>query len=414
MPNISERGKNAYSSPIRKLSSFADNAKKEGKHVFHLNIGQPDIKTPIAALEKIKNINLDVLAYGPAEGLLSYREKLVSYYKRFDLDLKPENFLITTGASEAILFAMLSCMDEGDEIIIPEPFYALYNGFSEIAHINVVPIPTMIENGFALPEISEFEKRISPRTKAIFICNPNNPTGCVYDNGALKNLAALVKEYDLYLIADEVYREFCYDGEKFQSILSFPEIEENAIVIDSISKRFSSCGARVGALVSKNKLLLDTVLRFARYRLCPPGLGQILAEGTLDESLEYSHLVKAEYDKRRKLLFHRLNSIPGIQCYLPKGAFYCFVKLPIKNAEHFCQWLLEDFDYQGNTIMLAPGEGFYSTKGMGIDEVRIAYVLNENDLNQAMDCLEKAIEVYVKMDESQALTGVETNAFSSN
>jgi aspartate aminotransferase len=394
MPNISNRGRHTYASPIRKLSGFANQAKAAGKRVYHLNIGQPDIATPKVALNKIKNLDLSVVAYAPAEGIRSYREALVDYYKSFEIEVTADQILITTGASEAILFSMLSCMDAGDEIIIPEPFYAIYNGFSQMSGLTIVPITSYLETGFKLPEVAEFEQVITEKSKAIFICNPNNPTGCLYSKDNLIALANLAKKHDLFLFVDEVYREFCYDDGEFFSALNIDGMSENVVVMDSISKRFSACGARVGALVTRNQELLDTVVRFSRLRLSSPTLGQILAEATLSEPPAYIEIARSEYDLRRKTVYDRLSKMKGVDCYLPGGAFYCFARLPIADSEHFCQWLLEDFDYQNKTVMLAPGGGFYATEGLGQNEVRIAYVLNVNDLHKAMDCLEEALKVY--------------------
>jgi aspartate aminotransferase len=396
MPNISNRGANTYASPIRKLSGFANQAKAAGKYVYHLNIGQPDIATPTIALEKIKNLDLTVVEYAPAEGIRSYREALVDYYKAFDINVTADQILITTGASEAILFSMLSCMDAGDEIIIPEPFYAIYNGFSQMSNLTILPITSYLETGFKLPEVTEFEQVITEKTKAIFICNPNNPTGCLYSKENLIALAKLANKHDLFLFVDEVYREFCYDDGEFFSALNIEGMEENVVVMDSISKRFSACGARVGALVTRNQEVLDTVVRFSRLRLSSPTLGQILAEATLSEPPAYIEMARSEYDLRRKTVYERLSKIEGVDCYLPGGAFYCFVRLPVADSEHFCQWLLEEFTYQNKKVMLAPGGGFYASKGLGYNEVRIAYVLNVKDLHGAMDCLEEALRIYLK------------------
>ncbi len=394
MPLISKRGEEVPLSPFRKLVPIADKVKAAGKHVYHLNIGQPDIETPAAALAKVKETDLKILAYSPAAGNASYRKKLVEYYAKFDTDITAEQVVVTTGASEAIQFLFLACMDRGDEMVVPEPFYANYNGFAHIADINVVPVTCDLEDGFSLPDAKSFEAVITPKTKAIFITNPNNPTGCFYPEKALKELAQVVKKYDLYLFVDEVYREFCYDGQDFFSVLRLEEIENNVVVIDSVSKRYSACGARVGAMVSRNEEMLEAVIRFAKLRLSPPGLGQILAEGALDMDDTYMDNVKAEYDRRRKVVFTRLQAIKGVTSYLPGGAFYCFAEFPVQNADHFCQWLLEKFEHKGATVMLSPGEGFYATPGLGVNQVRIAYVLNTTDLHAAMDCLEEALKVY--------------------
>lgn len=394
MPVISKRSDNSYTSPIRKLSVFADQAKQRGTHVYHLNIGQPDIKTPKAALEKVRNIDLDILAYSPSRGYLSYREKLIGYYNRFDIHIQAEDLIITNGASEGIYFSLMGCFDKGDEVLVPEPFYALYNGFSELAGINIQPITSSIETGFSLPEIDEFEKYITSKTKAIFLCNPNNPTGCLYPKEDLERLAKLVKKHDLFLIVDEVYREFCYDDQEFYSVLNLPNTEEHVVVIDSVSKRFSACGARVGTIITRNTALIKAIIKYAEFRLSPPTFGQIFAEATIDIDENYLKEAKAEYDKRRNLLVSRLQAIDGVTCKRPGGAFYVFVALPIDDGERFCKWLLEEFTHEGATLMLAPGAGFYATSGLGKQEVRIAYVLNTTALNKAMDCLEKALAVY--------------------
>lgn len=394
MPTVSNRCQNVPLSPFRKLVPFADQAKARGTKVYHLNIGQPDIETPAAALQKVRETAMKILAYSPAIGFASYRKKLVNYYKKFHIEVNAEQVLVTTGASEAIQFAFLSCLDEHDEVIIPEPFYANYNGFAQMSSVNIRPITCELETGFALPDVKAFESMITPRTKAIFITNPNNPTGCLYPEKVLRELAELVEKYDLFLIVDEVYREFCYDGQEFFSVLNLENISENTIVIDSISKRYSACGARIGAIVTRNQGVIDSVTRYAKLRLSPPGLAQILAEATLDMSDEYIRIVSEEYDRRRQVVFNRLQQMDGVVSYNPGGAFYCFARFPVQSAEHFCQWLLEKFEYQGQTVMLSPGEGFYATPGKGIDEVRLAYVLNTLDLNHAMDCLEKALEVY--------------------
>jgi aspartate aminotransferase len=394
MPSISHRGQTVPMSPFRKLVPFADKAKAQGKKVYHLNIGQPDILTPPTALARVQASDLKVLAYSPAVGIQSYREKLAEYYARFDIHLSPEEIIVTTGASEAIQFVLLACLDHGEEIIIPEPFYANYNGFAQIATIGIKPLTCHIENGFALPDPALFEQAITPKTKGIFITNPNNPTGCFYDQQTLEALGKIVKKHDLFLFVDEVYREFCFDGNTFFSALNLPDIQEHVVVVDSISKRYSACGARVGAIATRNQALLTAITRYAKLRLSPPGLGQILAEATIDMDDSYMDTVKGEYDKRRQTVYERLSAIPGVTSYKPGGAFYCFAKFPIEDAEDFCQWLLEDFDHHGATIMLSPGSGFYATPGLGTDEVRIAFVLNNDDLHKAMDCLEAALNVY--------------------
>ncbi|HEB62144.1 MAG TPA: pyridoxal phosphate-dependent aminotransferase [Bacteroidetes bacterium] len=394
MPQISSRGKNISLSPFRKLISFSDKAKKEGKKVYHLNIGQPDIETPAAAMQAVKDTDLKILAYTQAIGNESYRKKLVKYYRQYGLWLKPSEMIVTTGASEAILFLFLSCLSPGDEVIIPEPFYANYNGFAQMAGVVIKPITCTIENGFALPSIADFEAAISEKTKAIFITNPNNPTGCLYAEDVLVELSQLVNVYDLFLFVDEVYREFCYDGGQFFSILNIEEISENVVVVDSISKRYSACGARIGTIVSRNVDVINSITKYAKLRLSPPGLAQIFAEATLDMDGQYLEEVVKEYDRRRILVFNRLKAMKGVVNYKPGGAFYAFAKLPIDDGDRFCQWLLEDFDYNGATLMLAPGTGFYATANLGKQEVRIAYVLNTDDLNKAMDCLENALLVY--------------------
>jgi aspartate aminotransferase len=405
MPSISNRGKNVPLSPFRKLVPFADKAKGAGKHVYHLNIGQPDIETPLYALQQVKENQLKVLAYSPAVGQLSYRKKLVTYYEKFDVRLSPDDIIVTTGGSEAIQFAMLSCFDIGDEVIVPEPFYANYNGFAQIGSLRIKPITCYIEDGFALPPVEAFEAMITDRTRGIFITNPSNPTGCFYTKDDLEKLARLCKAYDLFLFVDEVYREFCYDGQEFYSALRLEGMEDHVIVVDSISKRYSACGARIGALVTRNLGVLDAATRYAKLRLSPPGLAQILAEAILDMDGTYMTQVTEEYNLRRKVIYNRLKAMPGVVSYLPGGAFYCFAKFPVKSAEHFCQWLLESFEHKGATVMLSPGQGFYATPGLGIDEVRIAYILNTHDLEQAMDCLEVALKEYKAIEtERKALT----------
>lgn len=394
MPEVSNRVKNAYQSPIRKLVPFANQAKAAGKKVYHLNIGQPDLQTPAIAFEKIRNTDIKVLEYGPSAGNLSYRKKLVEYYTRFDVEVSPKNIMVTTGASEAILFLILSCLDKGDEMIIPEPFYANYIGFSEIGDVQIKSITSTIETGFALPSIEEFEKKITSKTKAILICNPNNPTGCLYSKEALEELGALVKKHNLFLFVDEVYREFCYDGQSFFSVLNLEGCEENVAVVDSISKRYSACGARIGAIITRNTQIIDSINKLGQFRLCAPMMGQLMAEAMLDEDESYLIESCQEYDRRRNVLYQRLKKMEGVTCYKPGGAFYIFTKLPIDDGDRFCQWLLEDFSYENQTVMLSPGAGFYTTEGLGKDEVRIAYVLNEHDLNKAMDCLEAALKVY--------------------
>ena len=394
MPNISDKGLRMPESPIRKLVPFAENAKKRGIDVIHLNIGQPDIKTPEAALEAIKNFEPKVVAYSHSAGFQSYREGLANYYKNIGLNVTHQNILVTTGGSEAITMSLNSIMDQGDEIIIPEPFYANYNGFSTAAGVKVKPINSSINSGFSLPEISEFEKLITPKTKAILICNPGNPTGYLYAQEELNSLRALVLKYDLFLIADEVYREFAYDGKKHISILDLDGLEQNAIVIDSVSKRYSMCGARVGCIVSKNKTFIATALKFAQARLSPPTFGQIAGEAALKTPESYFNKVILEYVNRRDILISGLNKIRGVVCPKPKGAFYCIAQLPIDDADIFAQWLLEEFSWNNKTVMVAPAAGFYSTPEIGKQQIRIAYVLNTSELRAAVTILEEALKVY--------------------
>ena len=394
MPNISDKGLRMPESPIRKLVPFAENAKMRGIEVIHLNIGQPDIKTPEVALEAIKNFKPKVVAYSHSAGFQSYREGLANYYKNVGLNVTYQNILVTTGGSEAITMSLNSIMDQGDEIIIPEPFYANYNGFSNAAGVKVKPISSSINSGFSLPEISEFEKLITPKTKAILICNPGNPTGYLYAQEELNSLRALVLKYDLFLIADEVYREFAYDGKKHISILDLDGLEQNAIVIDSVSKRYSMCGARVGCIVSKNKTFIATALKFAQARLSPPTFGQIAGEAALKTPKSYFNDVILEYVNRRDILISGLNNIRGVVCPKPKGAFYCIAQLPIDDADIFAQWLLEEFSWNNKTVMVAPAAGFYSTPEIGKQQIRIAYVLHTSELRAAVKILEEALKVY--------------------
>ena len=394
MPKISDKGIRMPESPIRKLVPFAEKAKKEGKTVFHLNIGQPDIKTPEVALEAIHNFSDKVVEYSHSAGFESYRKGLASYYQNLEIDINYDNIMVTTGGSEALLFGLNSCLNPGDEIIIPEPFYANYNGFSISAGVTVKPITTNINNGFAMPAIEEFEKIITPKTKAILICNPGNPTGYLYSKDELETLKDIVTKHDLFLFADEVYREFCYDGNQHHSVLNMEGIEKNVIVIDSTSKRYSMCGIRVGCIVSKNQEVMNTVLKFAQARLSPPTFGQVAGEAALQTPVSYFKEVSTEYIERRDLLIEGLNKIKGVVCPKPKGAFYCIAELPVDNADKFAQWLLEDFDYKGATIMIAPAAGFYSTPNTGTKQVRIAYVLNKKSLQKAVKCLEEALKVY--------------------
>lgn len=393
MLTISQRGQHMPPSPIRKLVPFAEAAKKRGTKVYHLNIGQPDIETPEQILDAVRQTNFKVLEYSHSAGNESYRKKLVEYYAKTDINVTHDQIIVTTGGSEAILFGFMACMDAGDEVIIPEPFYANYNGFAVEAGIVVKPILSSIESGFALPPIGEFEKVITPKTKAILICNPNNPTGYLYSGDEMEVLKQLVLKYNLYLFSDEAYREFCYHGKHF-SAMHLTGVDENVVLMDTISKRYSACGGRIGALVTKNTALLNAVMKFAQARLSPPSFAQILAEAAVDLPDNYFDTTKAEYKKRRDTLVKRLNSIPGVFCPNPGGAFYAMAKLPIDDADVFCQWLLESFDHHGETVMLAPATGFYGTPGLGKQEVRLAYVLNTSAINAAMDCLEKALQVY--------------------
>jgi len=394
MLNISKKGQQMPESPIRKLVPFAEEAKKRGVHVHHLNIGQPDIQTPDEALNAIKNMTIKVLAYSHSAGTLSLRKKLTEYYKSVNIHLTEEEIIVSAGASEALLFAFQSIMDPGDEVIIPEPFYANYNGFATNAGINVVPIFSSIESGFALPPIEEFEKNITPKTKAILVCNPNNPTGYLYSKEELEVLRDIVKKYGLFLIADEVYREFTYDGKTHYSCMYLDGIEENVILIDSVSKRYSACGVRIGWLASKNKQLMKTAMKFAQARLSPPSLGQLASEAAVDTPKAYFDAVIKEYIARRNTVVEGINKIPGAYCPKPEGAFYVVAQLPIDDSDRFCQWLLEDFAFENQTVMLAPASGFYSTKGKGKDEVRISYVLNVSDLEKSVKVLGEALKVY--------------------
>ena len=394
MPKISNKGIQMPESPIRKLVPYAEIAKKKGNKVYHLNIGQPDIKTPEVAMNSIKNLDIKVLEYSHSAGFESYRTKLSQFYKNIGLPIDVADIIITTGGSEALLFAMGSTMDFGDEVIIPEPFYANYSGFSTASGVNVVPVISKIETGFALPPIADFERLITSKTKAILICNPGNPTGYLYSKDEMMQLAALVKKHDLYLIADEVYREFTYDGDIHYSVMNIPGLEENAIMIDSVSKRYSMCGARIGCIVSKNKELMATAMKFAQARLSPPTFAQIASEAALDTPQSYFDEVISEYRSRRDILVEELNKIDGVVVSKPKGAFYCIAQLPIDNADKFAQWMLESYDLNKETVMVAPAAGFYSTPGVGLNEVRIAYVLNKTDLIRSVEILKNAISVY--------------------
>ena len=397
MPKISQKGLEMPESPIRKLVPYAEIAKKKGHKVYHLNIGQPDIKTPQVALDAVKNANIEVLEYSHSAGFESYREKLSKYYKNQNLPIDTQDIIITTGGSEALMFALGSTMDVDDEIIIPEPFYANYNGFSVASGVKVVPVISTIDTGFALPPIEDFEKLITPRTKAILICNPGNPTGYLYSEEEINQLAKIVIKHDLFLIADEVYREFTYDGYKHFSVMNVAGLENHAIMIDSVSKRFSMCGARIGCIVSKNKEVMATAMKFAQARLSPPTYAQIASEAALETPQSYFDEVIEEYIERRDVLIAELKKIDGVQVATPKGAFYCIAKLPIKSANDFAQWLLESYDLDGETVMVAPAEGFYSTPNVGLDEVRIAYVLKKEDLIKSVRILKEAIAVYNKL-----------------
>jgi aspartate aminotransferase len=394
MPSISKKGQSMPQSPIRKLVPFAEQAVKNGKSIYYLNIGQPDIKTPKIALQAVKESNIEVLAYSRSEGSETYRQKIAAYYGEHDIAVTHDDIIVTTGGSEALLFAFGSIMDVDNEIIIPEPFYANYNGFSTASGVNVVPVMSKIENNFALPPIEEFEKLITTKTKAILICNPGNPTGYLYSEEEIQKLAAIVKKHDLFLIADEVYREFAYDGNVHYSIMQETGLEDHAIMIDSVSKRYSMCGARVGCLVSKNKNVIQTALKFAQARLSPPTLAQIASEAALETPQSYFDNVIVEYVERRNILITELQKIEGVKIAKPKGAFYCVVELPIKNSDHFAQWLLEDFHINNETVMVAPAGGFYSTPGVGLNQIRIAYVLKKESLIAAVNILKEALKVY--------------------
>ncbi len=393
MLQVSDRGQQMPPSPIRKLVPYAEAAKRKGIHVYHLNIGQPDVQTPPAILNAVRNTDITVLEYSHSAGNESYRRKLVQYYKKVGIDVNYDEIIVTTGGSEAILFGFLTCLNPGDELIISEPYYANYNGFAVTAGVKVVPITSHIENGFALPPISDFEKKITEKTKAIIICNPNNPTGYLYSREEMEALKTICLKHHLFLFSDEAYREFCYDGE-YISALHLSGMENNVMLMDTISKRYSACGARLGAFVTKNKTIYAAAMKFAQARLSPPGLAQIMGEAAVDLPDSYFDKPKAEYQSRRDLLINRLNKMSGVFCPTPGGAFYAIAQLPINDADHFCQWLLESFSYQNKTVMLAPATGFYGTPGLGKNEVRLAYVLNKRDLSGAMDCLEIALQQY--------------------
>ncbi|WP_109299325.1 pyridoxal phosphate-dependent aminotransferase [Aquimarina sp. AU474] len=394
MPIISRKGKAMPESPIRKLVPFAEKAAKAGKHIYHLNIGQPDIKTPIEAMEAVKNHTLDVLAYSHSAGFESFREKLAGYYAKHDITISSDDILITTGGSEALIFTMGSITDPGDEIIVPEPFYANYYSFSTQSTVKVVPVISTLENGFALPAIEQFEKLITDKTKAILICNPGNPTGYLYSKEEIKQLAKLAIKYDLFLISDEVYREFVYDDKEHYSILQEKDLNDHAIVVDSVSKRYSMCGARIGCMVSKNKSVMETAMKFAQARLSPPTFAQIASEAALEAPDSYYKDTVAKYKSRRDTLVSGLRKIPGVKVAMPKGAFYCIAELPVKDADHFAEWLLDKFDVNNQTVMVAPASGFYSSPNKGGNQVRIAYVLNRRDLTKAIEILRLALEKY--------------------
>lgn len=394
MPAISIKGLTMPESPIRKLVPFAEQAKSKGRKVFHLNIGQPDIKTPEIALEAVRNAEIAVLEYSHSAGFQTYRDGLTQYYDKVGIQVTADDLMVTTGGSEAILFTLNSITDPGDEVIIPEPFYANYNGFGISSGVKVVPVTSSIGEDFALPKIEEFEKLITPQTKALMICNPGNPTGYLYTLEELEQLRDLALKNDLFLIADEVYREFAYDGKKHHSILTLKGLDEHAIVIDSVSKRYSMCGARIGCLVSRNKAFMATALKFAQARLSPPTLAQIASEAALQTGPEYFDNVKEEYLERRNILVDGLNSIEGVSCPRPSGAFYAMASLPVDNAEHFAQWLLSTFEKDGKTVMLAPAEGFYATTGMGLNQVRLAYVLQKEDLKESVEIIRQALKTY--------------------
>ena len=394
MPQISQRGTLMPASPIRKLVPLADDAKARGIHVYHLNIGQPDLPTPQAAIDAIRNIDRSVLEYSPSQGYRSYREKLVGYYAKYNINLTADDIIITTGGSEAVLFSFLACLNPGDEIIMPDPFYANYQAFAISAGAVIRTIPTTIEEGFCLPKVERFEELINERTKAIMICNPNNPTGYLYTRREMNQIRDLVKKYDLYLFSDEVYREFIYTGSPYISACHLEGIEDNVVLIDSVSKRYSECGIRIGALITKNEQLRQAVMKFCQARLSPPLIGQIAAEASLDEPENYTRETYDEYVERRKCLIDGLNRIPGVYSPIPMGAFYTVARLPVDDSEKFCAWCLSEFDYEGETVMMAPASGFYTTPGAGRNEVRIAYVLNKSDLQRALVVLQKALEAY--------------------
>lgn len=393
MPNISQRGQIMPPSPIRKLVPYAEAAKKKGITVYHLNIGQPDIETPQPVLDAVRHSTFKILDYSHSAGNESYRRKLISYYKKFDITVDHTEIIVTTGGSEAILFGFMACLDPQDEVIVPEPFYANYNGFATEANISIVPVTSSIDTGFALPPIADFEKKITTKTKAILICNPNNPTGYLYSRAEMEVLKEICLKHNLFLFSDEAYREFCYDGENI-SALNLTGMDNHVVVFDTISKRYSACGARIGAVVTHNRTILDSVMKFAQARLSPPSFAQIAAEAAVDLPDNYFDGIKAEYQSRRDTLVSLLNKIPGVFCPNPGGAFYAMARLPIDDADKFCQWLLESFSYEEQTVMLSPATGFYATPGLGKQEVRLAYVINKESITKAMKALEKALEIY--------------------
>lgn len=394
MPSISKKAKSMPASPIRKLVPYSDAAKERGIHVFHLNIGQPDIETPQIALEAVRNYTERVVKYSPSQGTLSYRKKLCEYYEKYGVNIEPDEIIITTGGSEALLMSFLTIMDPDDEVIIPEPFYANYNGFAKNVGVKVKPIYSSIETGFALPDISEFEKAITPKTKAILICNPNNPTGYLYSEEEMETLRQIVLKYDIFLISDEVYREFCYENEVHYSALNLKGIEDHVILIDSASKRFSACGIRIGRMITRNKELIEAAMKFAQARLSPPTFGQVAGEAALDCPQSYYDEIVSEYESRRNVCINGINNIEGASCPTPKGAFYIVAHLPIDDSEKFCKWMLTDFNYNGKTVMMAPASGFYSTEGRGLQEVRISYCLKKEDLEESMLIIKEALKVY--------------------
>lgn len=394
MPQISDKAHHMPASPIRKLVPFSEAAKKAGRKVYHLNIGQPDIETPQVVRDRMKELELKVVEYSNSEGMAPYRQGLAGYYASKNISLQPDNIMITTGGSEALVFAFMTCFNPGDEVIIPEPFYANYNGFAVMAGVKVVPVTSHIETGFALPPISEFEKLITPRTKGILICNPGNPTGYLYSLPELEALRDIVKKNDLFLFADEVYREFMYDGAVPHSVLNLEGLEDHAVMIDSVSKRYSMCGARIGAMITRNRVVMAAALKFAQARLSPPTFGQMASMAALDTPASYFDGVVEEYVQRRDILVDGLNKIEGVSCPKPKGAFYCIAQLPIDDSDAFCQWILEKFEYNNETVMMAPATGFYATPGLGKNQVRLAYVLNQDALKSALKCLEEALKVY--------------------